>query len=206
VAKQSKSAQTLEKILLAAIRCYSRLGVDQTSLEHVATEADVSRATVYRHAENHRELLNKVMMREADTALSELQSALKYRETLDQVVIESILFLMRRREYYQMQSDLYGGDAGLGQGGGMSPQVLRELTEAALLDDYQKAVANNAVPSGLSLPILSDWVSRITLSLLGQPLDIASNEAALREYLQVVLVPIFCCQSAPCATMSKSCA
>lgn len=202
--RQSKSAQTLEKILLAATRCYGNLGVEQTSLEQVATEADVSRATVYRHAKNQRELLNKVMLREADAALSELQSALKYRESLDQVVVESILFLMRRREYYQAQSSLYGGDAGLGQGGGMSPQVLRELTENALRDDYRKAAANNAVPGGMSLAILSDWVSRITMSLLGQPLDIANNEQSLREYLQVVLVPIFCCQSAPCQALSES--
>ena len=202
--RQSKSAQTLEKILLAAIRCYSRLGVELTSLEHVATEANVSRATVYRHAKNHRELLNKVMMREADTALSELQSALKYRETLDQVVVESILFLMRRREHYQMRSDLYGGDGGLGLGGGMSSQVLRELTESALHEDYHKALSTGAVPSGLTLPIPSDWVSRITLSLLGQPLDIANNEQSLRDYLEVVLVPIFYCQSTPCPAVSDS--
>ena len=192
---QGKSASTLEKILHSAAQCYRNLGVEQTSLEQVADAAGVSRATVYRHAINRRELLSKVVMRDADRALDELQSALKYRESLEQVVVESILFLMRRRDQYEMQNKLYWGGSRLGEGGGMSAQVLRSLAETALAEDYDKAVAASAVPAGLSLPILSDWVSRITMSLLGEPLDFATDEESLRAYLQVVLVPIFRCQA-----------
>lgn len=45
------------RILRAAVRCIGRYGLSKTSLEDVAREADVARATVYRYFEGGREEL-----------------------------------------------------------------------------------------------------------------------------------------------------
>ncbi len=191
VNKQSKSSSTLECILLAAIHCYGLYGVDETSLEQVAKQAGVSRSTIYRHAKNRRELLNKVLLRDADHALTELEAALRYQESLESVVLESILFLMRRRNNYEMQHILYGDSEQVSQGNGLSLELLCLLATNTLQGHFEKAVAAHKLPDRLTLAMLADWVSRITLSLHSQPSVYTESEASLREYLTIMLSPIF---------------
>lgn len=187
----TKSNTTRERILLAAIACYGEHGVEETTLEHVAAKADVGRSTVYRHAKNKRELLNKVLLRDAEHALAELDVATRYFESLEDVVLESILFLMRRRNSYEMQHILYGGAQQTTQGAGLTIDALTQVTTAALQQHFDKALANNTVPPGLTLPMLADWVGRITMSLHSQASPYTESESALRDYLRVVLSPIF---------------
>jgi AcrR family transcriptional regulator len=189
--KSNKSAATLERIFLAAIECYGRNGVDNTSLEQVARLAGVSRTTVYRHAKNRRELLNLVLLRDAHHALEELQVTIRYHQRLEQAVLESILFLMRRRDNYKMQQILYGDHTKTSLGSGLPMEELSTLASYALKDHFEKSTAASTVPEGLTLPVLSDWVARITMSLHSQPSPYTESETALREYLQIVLTPIF---------------
>jgi AcrR family transcriptional regulator len=189
----NKSSATLERILLSAIHCYGQHGVEETSLEQVASQAGVGRTTVYRHAKNKRELLNKVLLRDAEHALGELAVATRYYESLEEVVVESILFLMRRRNGYEMQRILYGNELGTTQGSGLSLDLLGRLAAQALQGHFDKACAAKAVPQGLTLPILADWVGRITLSLHSQSSEFTATEENLRAYLKVVLRPIFHC-------------
>ncbi|MEH6568219.1 MAG: TetR/AcrR family transcriptional regulator [Halioglobus sp.] len=187
----TKSSATHERILLSAVHCYGLYGVEETSLEQVASQAGVGRTTVYRHAKNKRELLNKVLLRDAEHALGELEVATRYYESLDAVVVESILFLMRRRNGYEMQHILYGTETDTTQGNGLSLDLLGQLAAQALQEHFEKACAAKAIPPGLTLPMLADWVGRITLSLHSQPSAFTATEENLRAYLNVVLRPIF---------------
>jgi AcrR family transcriptional regulator len=53
----SASEKTRQRLLAATLRCVDRWGLDKTSLEDVAREADLSRATVYRYFPGGREQL-----------------------------------------------------------------------------------------------------------------------------------------------------
>jgi AcrR family transcriptional regulator len=187
----SKSDSTLERILLAAIHCYGQHGVDETTLEQVAEQADIGRSTVYRHAKNRGELLNKVLLRDADHALAELEITTRYYHSLEEVVLESILFLMRRRDSYQMQGILYGRAESSGQSTGLPLDLLSKLAASSLRPHFERASAEGSVPENLTLELLADWVGRITQSLHSQPSQFTATETALRSYLDVVLAPIF---------------
>ncbi|MEH6583404.1 MAG: TetR/AcrR family transcriptional regulator [Halioglobus sp.] len=187
----SKSSSTQERILLAAIHCYGLHGVEETTLEQVAEQAGVGRSTVYRHARNRSQLLNKVLLRDADHALAELQVAMRYYHSLEEVVMESILFLMRRRNNYQMQHILYGSPDNANPGSGLSLEMLSGLATSSLKPHFERAIAESTVPLGLTLDMLADWVGRITLSLHSQASEFTATEDALRAYLKVVLAPIF---------------
>ncbi|MEH6592873.1 MAG: TetR/AcrR family transcriptional regulator [Halioglobus sp.] len=187
----NKSSSTLERILLAAIHCYGLHGVEETTLEQVAEQAGVGRSTVYRHAKNRSQLLNKVLLRDADHALTELQVAMRYYHSLEEVVMESILFLMRRRNNYQMQHILYGNPDNTTPGSGLSLEVLCGLAASSLQPHFERAITESTAPPSLTLPMLADWVGRITQSLHSQASEFTATEDALRAYLKVVLAPIF---------------
>ncbi|MGI9273796.1 MAG: TetR/AcrR family transcriptional regulator [Endozoicomonas sp.] len=186
-----KSASTLDSILNAAKRCYDSHGLDGTSLDQVALEAGVGRTTVYRHVKNRKELLNLVLMRDARDGLSELKTFLRYWQSLEQKVLESIVFLLRRRGKYNMQHILYGHEAGIRQVTGLSYETLRLFAAEALQEHFQEASAANEIPEQLTFPVLADWLSRLIMSLLSQPSEFTRTEESLRQYLQVILAPVF---------------
>lgn len=57
-------ADARERLVVAADACISRFGTAKTTLDDVAAEANVSRATVYRYFGNREELVLAVMLRE----------------------------------------------------------------------------------------------------------------------------------------------
>jgi len=186
-----KSGRTLESILLAALHCYERFGLEQTSLEQVAEQAGMSRATVYRHAKNRRELLNKVFIRDAQKALEALSEAMQQYEKLPDIVMESTLFLNRRRHHADVQNLLDKQSGQIIESHGMPVELLRLFAEKTLREPYQKACANNELPDGLTLDMLTDWLGRMMRSLLLEPPEFSRDEAAMRQYLRMVLLPIF---------------
>jgi len=74
---------------------------------------------------------------------------------------------------------------------GMPVELLRLFAEKMLREPYQKAHANSELPDGLTLEMLTDWLGRMMRSLLLEPPEFSSDEAALRQYLRMVLLPIF---------------
>lgn len=63
-----------DRLIDATGRCFSRFGVAKTTLEDIASEAGVSRATVYRYFEGGRdEIILGVVLREAKSFLEVLQ-------------------------------------------------------------------------------------------------------------------------------------
>ncbi|WP_152558729.1 TetR/AcrR family transcriptional regulator [Endozoicomonas numazuensis] len=187
----TKARATHECILKATIHCYGVYGVENTTLEQVAAEAGMSRTTVYRYAGNRRELLNKVLLRDANQALSELEVITRYYDNLEEVVLESILFLMRRRNNFEMQHILYGDSSGAQQDDGLPLNILTDLVEQSLTHHYANAESKGLVSSKLPLPLLADWLGRITISLISQPSHFTQTEESLRTYLKAVLCPIF---------------
>jgi AcrR family transcriptional regulator len=60
------------RLIEAAEACFLRLGVARTTIDDVAREAKVSRATVYRHVRDRDELVLAVFARQADRFLERM--------------------------------------------------------------------------------------------------------------------------------------
>src|SRR5690242_349460 len=58
------SSAARERLIDAAERCIDRFGLAKTTLEDVAAESSVSRATIYRYFANRDELMLEVLLRE----------------------------------------------------------------------------------------------------------------------------------------------
>ena len=89
-------ASSRERLLEAAYRCVARKGLAKTSMEDVATEAELSRATVYRHFPQGREqLVREVVAWEAGRFFERLARAVASSVELADVLEEALVFASR---------------------------------------------------------------------------------------------------------------
>ncbi len=189
---KSKSARTREQIMAAALICYERYGIEKTTLEQVAEESCLSRATVYRYAKNRRELLNQVFIRDAEMALQRVYGVVQSQDSFQNIVLDSVMVLLSRREDYAMQRLMDAQiDDDLLHDKSMPQSMLRNFAEQTLAEPYDRALKNNELPDGLTLPVLCDWIGRMMRSLLVSPPDMIKSEREFRQYLEFVLKPIF---------------
>lgn len=80
-------------IVAAARRCFARLGVDKTRMEHVAAEAELSRQTLYRYVASKDELVELALLERCREFSEELRPSGPFAElpeTLVDLVIASV--------------------------------------------------------------------------------------------------------------------
>lgn len=74
--RQAKTKQTVERILAAATKLFLHEGYSNTNLQDVATEAGVTKPTVYSHFRSKEGLLRAVTAAKAETRIAELSEVL----------------------------------------------------------------------------------------------------------------------------------
>src|SRR3546814_14908943 len=80
-----------DRLIDAAETCFTRFGVAKTTLEDIATEAGVSRATVYRYFEGGRdEIILGVVLREGREFLAALGRRVQREQTLGGAIVEGM--------------------------------------------------------------------------------------------------------------------
>lgn len=79
-----------QQLVDAAEACIARVGLEKATVDDIAAEAGVSRATVYRHVRDRDELVLAVFAREADRLLVEMADAGA------RSIVDGVLFALRR--------------------------------------------------------------------------------------------------------------
>jgi AcrR family transcriptional regulator len=143
------------RLVDAAETCFARLGLARTTIDDVAREARVSRATVYRHVRDRDELVLAVFAREADRFLAAMAAAGVHG------LADGILHAVREVPGHPLLVD-----------------VMRNPPAGAWDVCVERARAN--LP-GLDDDAV-EWVLRIVLSLLTVPSDRTEDE--LRLFLE----------------------
>lgn len=110
---------------------------------------------------------------------------------LSELVMESTLFLSKRRHHSDMQNVLDRQYGKIIESHGIPVELLRLFADKVLRAPFSEARKNNEIPEGLTLEMLNDWLGRMMRSLLIEPPEFINNEAELRQYLRMVLLPIF---------------
>src|SRR3954469_21277851 len=156
-----------DRILDAALACVARVGVAKTTLDDVAKEAGCARATVYRSFPGRKALLRAVLDREIATLAADVLDAAGRADSLSGAVEAVIL----------TAADTFGSHPALGFVVAHEP----ELVAPQLSFDRGSALLQNAgavvAPAfARFLPAdraerLGEWVARITLSYLCNPID-----------------------------------
>jgi AcrR family transcriptional regulator len=163
-----------ERIFAAAADLIARRGLDRFDLDSLARAAHCSRATIYRHAGGKAQIRDEVLARSARRINGAVVAAVKDLTGVDRVV-EAITVALR-----EIRSDPVAGQV-------FSPS---RPGDAALLADSGMLArfAGESVGLNPDDTTASQWINRVTLSLLFWP---GRDEAAETAMLEAFVAPAF---------------
>ena len=186
------------RLIDAAERCFERFGVMKTTVEDVAAEASVSRATVYRYFPGRDALILGVLLREADRFLDRLRRRIVQAPDIGASLVEGVLFtvdavrrdpnlaLLFTPEVAGHTVTVMGTSEALFQ---RTADFLRPLLEAAR--------ERGELREGLDLDEASEWILRAVLSLVTVRAVGERSPAEQRRFLSTMLVPAIAAEPPP---------
>ena len=175
------------RLVDAAEACFTRFGVAKTTLEDIATEAGVSRATVYRYFEGGRdEIILGVVLREGREFLASLGRRVQREQTLGDAIVEGVLYTVaavRRNDHLAL---LFAPDvAGHTTSIAGASAALYELTQDFLRPIFEQARIAGQLRDGILSEDAAEFVLRMILSLLSVAGPRKRSQAKEREFLRI---------------------
>jgi AcrR family transcriptional regulator len=176
-----------KRLLDATLACIARVGVSKTTLDDVAREAGVSRATLYRYFPGKPALLGAVVAREATTLSAALEHAAASAATLSDAVVAIVLEVQRWLDGHDALSFVLLAE----------PEVLLPHLAFDGADRVLDAGARVVAPA-LARFLDSDgalraaeWVARMLLSYLCSPTGTVdlSDSVSVRALVDDFVVP-----------------
>ncbi|MEX2555391.1 MAG: TetR/AcrR family transcriptional regulator [Actinomycetota bacterium] len=182
-----------DRLLDAAASCFERFGVLKTTVDDVATTAHVSRTTVYRYFRGGRdELILGVFMREVQELSGEIAAAMREESTFPEAVISSIVFAVRSvRDGIHLRFLFSPETVGETANIVMTSPAFYALTSETLRPFFEDGQHRGEIRTDLKLEDTSEWLVRITLSLMTVNAPVERDDDQLRAFLREFLVPMF---------------
>lgn len=156
-----------ERLLHAAYACVARYGLGKTTMDDVAREAGMSRATVYRHFPGGRdELLSAVVTWETARFFQRLAAAVAAAPDFPSMVEHAVMFAHRAVLEHEVLQKILQTEPDL-----LLPQLTVEadrlvgLIGSFILPDLRRS----GVRDGVDLDVAAEHIARLFLSYIGAP-------------------------------------
>lgn len=174
----------------AAAICFQNLGLGKTSMEAVARQGGMSRATLYRHFSNRDELAIAVIEREALQVAAQVQQRIGGLGSIEDYIVEGIVEACKDIAASAILSSLLTAES-IGSSGQLLLMTNR-LTNIGI--DIVKPMIEPAQLAGIirddvSADVIMDWILRIVISLLTIPGKTTRTDNKKRELLRTMLLP-----------------
>jgi len=176
-------------LLDAAERRFSSDGFSATTIEDIATAANVSRATVYRYYTGRDEIILEVVLREADRFFARVQPRVNAESTLGGAVLELVLSMVLSAGRDQILSALFSVDEAREAGRVMveGSVIFFERTADFIGPIFEKHV--DQLRPGVTVDDASEWILRVVFSFLTVRGPRRRSKDALRDYVRRYLMP-----------------
>ena len=182
---------TRDRIIEAAASCFARTGVAGTTVEDIATEAGLSRATVYRAVAGGRdELILSVVLRDLTAFLDHLAARLSRETSAEAAVVEGVLDAVRWvRDAPRVSPFLTPDSAGHAQAAvaGAAERVL-ELCGGYVRPYFDAAQREGLLRADIDVEGSMEFLFRIISSMTVMPRD--RDDEATRRFLRTYVVPV----------------
>ncbi len=180
------------RLIDAAEECFGRLGIAKTTVEDIAKEAKVSRATVYRYFEGRDDLVLGVLLRDTDRHLGRIRPRMEQLGSLSDVIVEFVVMTERATRRDPSLSLLFTVDEARLAGGIIAGAslVLFERVKDFFLPFFARWPAQ--LGEGVDVTGASEWIVRTLLSLLTVRGPHLRTPDGQRQYLRTYLVPAIC--------------
>jgi len=183
--------ETAERILRAAEVCVRRWGLRRVSMNDVATEAGVSRGSVYRYYPDREALVQAVLERVARARVAEAEPAVRRQRTLAGKVAEAAVAVRHLAEdERRLGLHVHPGEPELATLQlAASPAMFGHWIEF-WIPFLEEARADGEVRADLDLRQAAEWIMRILISLVTVPsatIDLG-DPAQVRRFIEEHLV------------------
>ena len=154
-----------QHILLAAIDCFTRLGIERTSILDVAKSANVARGTIYRYFEHRRDLVTAALDFGATEFYRELTAAMAEHATLTKQMGAMAEAFARILTDHRTRSRLMTGDTELihhmiSDGGTAVDRIT-----AFLIPYVSDARSRGELRHDIDCSAAGEWLARVIFSL-----------------------------------------
>lgn len=181
------AASARERILEATYACVARYGISKTTVEDVAREARLSRATVYRHFPGGKdELVAETIRWETGRFFIRLAEAVVGAKGLAELLEEALLFAHRAIEEHSVLQRVLQTEPEL-----LLPQlsVDNERVLGWIRSFLQSALDRHGVPEGVDPAAAADYLSRMVLSFIAaQGRWDLTDRSSVRELVRTELL------------------
>lgn len=178
-----------DRLLDAAEACFGRFGISKTTVEDIAKEASVSRATVYRYFSGRDAVVSGVLLRETERYLERVRPRVESQPDLGGAILEFVEVTLRAAVRDETIGLLFTSDDGLNSVGiieGASVALFELISE--FLRPIFASRADEHHP-GLPIEDASEWILRTILSLLTVKGPKRRSGDGLDTYLRRFLLP-----------------
>lgn len=195
-AKQNVTEQQRQKlssrkaILDAANICYGRKGITNTTIDDIAEQAGLGRATVYRHFNNKDDILGHLFHREFNSACQDVRDIIETHEDPHQILCLIFDFILNEFPKMPLHHIIIREDMAVIMARLVSNSELLSSMQMDLVKLFHRKIKQaGQLRNGLTPALLGDWLQRLTLSLHTLPSEFISGEKNIRRYVEMFVVP-----------------
>ncbi len=169
--------------------CLASEGYSRVTMEAVAAEAKISRATLYRYFSNRDEVFSGVVLREVDRYLERIRFRVESQPDLGSAVLEFVRVTLRAAGRDRTITGLFAGDEGY-QAGGVMAESSVALFEM-VTEFFRPLFASHSmeVRAGTTVEDGAEWILRAVMSLGTVAGPRRRSGSALDAYLSRYLLP-----------------
>jgi AcrR family transcriptional regulator len=190
VVDQVLPGSNAERILDAASRCFSRYGFQKTAMEDIASEAGMSRRSLYRSFPDKLTLLREVNSRRAGVFLEDIKRSTSAISGLSAQIEEVVRLTNRFVHEDPLTAAMHRADPdALARAVTTGARELLETSMAAIIPLIARARDSGEIRSDIDVRRAAEWMTRVVFSLVATPSvtfdqdDPAQTSAFVREFL-----------------------
>lgn len=184
-----KRNKTQERILEATIRCCERLGVGGLTMSEIAAQAEIGRATLYRHYGSLDDVLVALITREMSDLLDELNAVVLSCSTLEEKLIEAAVYFLREVPRSHVLRMLFSQDSQLIGHMALNASNFRALGAEFCRPIFEQALQEGRIRPGVTLDQFQEWTSRLHISFGFNPHRHQNDPIKFRQYLMNFMIP-----------------
>lgn len=154
-----------ERIMDAVVACVDRNGLQSFALEDVAAEAELSRATIYRHFPGGRtQLINDTVTREVARFWGELADFVRPLDDIEDRLVVGVMEARKRIDENDLLQRLIASEPD-----DFLPALSQSdlLVQAAIVGYIRDLIAREQLVEGLDVDTAAEYLTRMLLSHIG---------------------------------------
>jgi AcrR family transcriptional regulator len=196
--QSGKTDATRDQVLDAALGLFIEFGLRRTTMEDVAHQAGIGRATIYRRFGDKHQLVQAVILRECQQQLALIEQHLNAIETTIDVLLEAFVLAVTRAHRHPLLVRLLSSEPDT-----ILPYLTTELpdvtsyTRLYLAAQISKAQAMGQL-STRPAEQMAELLLRLIQSLVLSPIGVIdpADERSVRQFANLFLRPVLAPESA----------